>query len=187
MEAMKAKSIIIGLGIAAGLVVLYGSFALLRADDRPPLSREHTTHISTTCEGAQVSLRQLHRSDASLRVNRGQLYEHIGGKLMARLNGRIALNQLDVGELVAITARYDQQLTNFRSSYKTYEETLSATLNMTCRERPEEFYYSVRTAREQRRAVYRDIAALNETMEQYHEEFGRFALGYGVTVGGYYD
>lgn len=178
------KLISLGILVSVFGVLVAGAAYQTRANDRPPLSGEHKELISSNCETAQVSLRQLHRADASLRVNRGQLYEHIGSGLMARFNSRLALNRLDAGHLVAIAARYDQQLAEFRTTYKTYEERLSVTLNMSCRDRPEEFYYQIAAARQSRSDVYRIVTDLNTTTVQYYDEFARFALGYGVEVEG---
>lgn len=183
MVSIRHASVAIGIIVIAASL-LYGGVATTRANDRPPLHTSHKEDIAANCEGAKFSLRQLHRSDASLRVNRGQSYEYIGSKLMTRLNSRLALNQLDAGQLVVIAARYNQLLADFRGLYKTYEERLSAVLGIDCAKNPEEFYYQVVEARKDRRAVHASVTSLNTTVEEFYNEFGRFALGYGVAVGG---
>lgn len=114
--------------------------ASARALDVGPLSESHKARIAANCTSAKTSLQQLHRSDASLRVNRGQLYESISTKLMARLNSRLALNRLDGSELVAAAARYERSFTQFRTNYQAYEEQLSALLRINCKKQPEDFY-----------------------------------------------
>jgi hypothetical protein len=149
-----------------------------------PLSEEQRRQIVVKCTSIKASLRQLHRSDASLRVNRGQLYEFIGTKLMARLNGRIVANRLDGGDLVASAARYDTALVNFRTVYQNYEEGLSATLRIDCVQQPEDFYYSVADIRKRRLEVYQRVTDINRYIDEYYEAFGQFSEDFRLAVKG---
>lgn len=156
----------------------------VHADERAPLSEAHKQRIVASCTSAMSSLRQLHRSDASLRVNRGQLYEYMGTKLMARLNGRLVINKLDGGTLVNISAQYDRALLAFRSVYRSYEEQLSATLKEDCEKQPESFYYSVIESRKKRADVYQSVNELNRLIREYYQEFERFSMEYRMALKG---
>ncbi len=179
MKRLTVVAVLVG-GALVGALFLHT--VTVRADDMLPLSEEHKQRIVANCTSSKASLRQLHRSDASLRVNSGQQYEFIGTKLMARLNGRIALNRLDGGQLVDITARYDRALASFRTTYRTYEEQLAATLRINCENQPEAFYYSVMDARSKRASVYADVSTLNQLVQEYYQSFGQFAANYNSTV-----
>lgn len=148
------------------------------------LSDEHRRIVVSQCSSAQTSLRQLHRSDASLRVNRGQLYEFIGSKLMARLNARLVTNRLDGGALVDLTAQYDRKLDDFRTSYRIYEEQLSALLRVDCAKDPEGFYDGVLATREKRTYVYQQTAALHQIIGEYYEAFQEFSDEYRIAARG---
>lgn len=152
--------------------------ASARALDVGPLSESHKARIAANCTSAKTSLQQLHRSDASLRVNRGQLYESISTKLMARLNSRLALNRLDGSELVAAAARYERSFTQFRTNYQAYEEQLSALLRINCKKQPEDFYYRTLDVRERRKAVAQTITDLNHYSIEYYQTFERFSESY---------
>lgn len=155
-------------------VFLWGSTPAV-ADAHPPLLPAHKKRIMTNCTSATASLRQLHRNDASLRVNRGQVYEYIGTKLMARFNGRLVSNHLDGGKLVETAARYDKALTKFRTSYRIYEQELTAILRLDCQKEPEEFYYGVIDVRRKRADVYQQITRLNQYSNEYYEGFTKFS------------
>lgn len=157
--------------------------ASARALDVGPLSESHKARIVANCTSAKTSLQQLHRSDASLRVNRGQLYESISTKLMARLNSRLALNRLDGSELVASAARYERSLAQFRATYQTYEEQLSALLRINCQKQPESFYYRSLEVRERRKDVAQIVTDLNRYTVEYHQTFERFLNDFRTTAG----
>lgn len=149
-----------------------------RSLDVSPLSESHKERIVANCTSAKSSLQQLHRSDASLRVNRGQLYEFISTKLMARLNSRLVLNRLDASDLVAAAARYEQSLSYFRTTYQTYEEQLSALLRIDCQRQPEAFYYRALDVRQKRQAVAEVTSEIERYVVEYHQTFERFTAGY---------
>ena len=176
---MKTITVYILSGCVALLGVLfYVTAQSAQADDRPPLSSEHKQKIVANCTSAKSSIHQLHRSDVLLRVNRGQLYEYIGTKLMARLNSRLALNQLDAGTMVAIAAQYDKDLNAFRNAFRTYEEQVTAVLRIDCAKEPETFYYAIRDAKNKRSTVHQQITNLNDSVDDYYKAFNRFADTY---------
>lgn len=172
------------IGITALAVVFYGSTASVQANEQPALGDAHKKRIVTNCTSATSSLRQLHRSDASLRVNRGQMYEYIGTKLMAHLNSRLAVNRLDGGKLIDEAARYDKMLTNFRAAYRTYEQQLSAVLRIDCKQQPEAFYYGVTDVRRKRADVYEQTTNLNRIIDDYYEGFKKFSTEYTTAIKG---
>jgi hypothetical protein len=144
------------------------------AQETMPLTNEHIQHIKDNCRAADRTLTQLHASDALLRVNRGQLYDLISTKLMARMNSRIALNRLDGAGLVSATAGFDSTLETFRSRYQSYEEQLSTTLHIECQNKPVEFYQAVQRTRELRGLVHEAIQGLGQYIGQYSREFDTF-------------
>lgn len=173
------RSIVFVMGLTGVLLTSFFMAQATRAQAEPPMTEAHIARIRSNCVEAQSTLSQIHASDALLRVNRGQLYESISTKLMAPLNSRIALNRLDGSSLVATTVEYVAALDTFRSDYQTYEQSLSAVLQMNCVNQPVAFYDGVRAARDGRTKVYKDILALQQLIDKYKAGFEAFA---GKTV-----
>lgn len=140
-----------------------------------PMTEDHIQRIRTNCIDAQSVLTQLHASDALLRVNRGQLYESISTKLMAPFNSRVALNKFDGSKLFAQSTNYEQQLNEFRSNYKDYDEAMTRTLRINCANEPVAFYDSVGEARSKRQLVHQSVIKLQESIQNYKTEFEAFA------------
>lgn len=143
-----------------------------------PMTNEHIQRIKDSCQQANRTLRQLHASDALLRVNRGQLYDLLSTKLMARMNSRLALNRLDASDLVMVTANFDRTLGEFRTRYQAYEEQLSATIKINCREKPTGFYNAVQESRELRGKVHESVRKLTEYIVEYDQKFKEFRSHY---------
>lgn len=161
----------------AGSMLVLGLLALLAMPalaQNPPMTEVHIERIRARCIEAQSTLTQLHASDALLRVNRGQLYESISTKLMAPLNSRVAANKLDASTLTSVTATYEQQLNDFRSNYKLYEEAMAKTLRINCKNQPVAFYDSVADTRGKRQQVYESNQALQKTVQEYRAAFEAF-------------
>jgi hypothetical protein len=172
----------------SALLVVCGIFLLaaataqaVSAQASSSLSEEHSNRIRQNCVKSQTTLYQLHASDGLLRNNQGQQYELISTKLMAPLNSRIALNRLSGLKLTATSLEYDRQLSNFRSSYKTYEEGMSRVLKIDCVGQPEEFYNGVNETREKRQKLHGDVVTLNALLQTYKEDFEAFAKENGDT------
>lgn len=167
----------VGIGI---LVVTTGSLFVASAAraQLEPLSEAHTQRIIRSCTAAKASLERLHRTDALLRVNRGQLYESISTKLMARFNGRVALNRLDGSTLVTITTAFEKALQSFRQNYQIYDEALSSALRIDCNTKPEAFYYATLEARDKRTRVNQDVQVLHASIREYQSAFDQFSQSY---------
>ncbi len=167
---------------AASLWVLLITPSL--AAQETPLSDEHRERIIATCTTSKASLHRLHRSDASLRVNRGQLYEFISTKLMANFNSRLALGSINGVSLVSLAADYNQSLGQFRESYQRYEVQLSAVLRIDCTRDPEAFYYAIADAREKRREVNAETIKINQLIRQYYTAFTELKLEFETAANG---
>jgi hypothetical protein len=157
-------------------------FASQAAHAQGALSDDEIEHIRQNCVNAQTTLGRIHASDALLRVNRGQLYELISTKLMAPLNSRIALGRFEGLKLAATTIEYDREREVFTTSYKEYDDAISHTLKIDCKEKPIEFYQSLQTAREKRQKVHQDTEALTALLEAYRAEFESFANDFKETA-----
>src|SRR5664279_1943339 len=154
---------------------LAGLFTSVHAQSQEPMSQDHVERIRTNCIDAQSSLSRLHASDALLRVNRGQLYESILTKLMAPFNNRVSTNKLDSTTLASTTADFERELDQFRSSYISYEESLSSAITMNCTNQPVVFYDNVADARAKRDAVYGHTKNLETMLNSYQTSFETLA------------
>lgn len=138
----------------------------------------HIQRIVNNCGQANRALTQLYASDKLLRVNRGQLYDLISTRLMARLNSRLALNKLDGSKLVSVAAAFNRSLDAFRTRYSAYEEQLTAAIKIDCTKQPVAFYDAVAQARSLRSSVHDAVVDLSRYTNQYGQEFTTFRDGF---------
>lgn len=176
------RRLLIPLVLVTAAVLLMATH--VSAQSSVPMTNEHIQRIKDNCQQANRTLRQLHASDALLRVNRGQLYDLLSTKLMARMNSRLALNRLDASGLVVVTADFDRTLGEFRTRYRVYEEQLSATIKIDCREKPTQFYNGVQEARELRGKVYESVRKLTGYIVEYDQKFKEFRSRYSSSKSG---
>ena len=133
-----------------------------------PISDRHIQIIKTNCLSAQSSIQQLQRTEAATRVNRGRAYESIS-KLLVALNSRVTVNKLNAPVLAAATTEMDKRFTTFKSDYSQYEDSMMATIKLSCRDQPVTFYDALNHTRELRAKVATDIKSLNETLDTYQD------------------
>ena len=144
------------------------------------MTDEHIQRIKANCTSATQILQRIHVNDAPQRVDRGQVYDLISSKLMARLNSRLALNKLDGSSLVSITSKYDESLTAFRASYITYDDQVTEALKIDCHKQPVAFYDAVAKARELRVEVNTHAVALVRYVQDYGKAFDTFKTQYAT-------
>lgn len=158
--------------------VISGLTLISASAESVPMTGSQIDQIRNNCDSTKSTLNQLHASDALMRVNRGQTFESMATKLMDRFNSRLSSNNYNNAALVSVTNNYDTMLDTFRSDYKTYEEQLSATLNIDCSNQPEAFYNAVASARTKRNQVHTDVVKLNQLIDQYQTAVNQFEKDY---------
>lgn len=163
--------------IVMGGALYFGSLAV-HAQSAPTLTDDQKQKIVSNCVSIKSSLAQLHASDALLRVNRGQIYESVGTKLMDRFNDRLGSNNLDNKAMLTVTNNYRSQLNSFRSDYISYEQKLSAALDIDCTAKPTDFYNTLEDARTLRNTVHTDVIKLHQIIDDYRSSVGDFLLNY---------
>ncbi len=178
MRVIFRYLIIVSLSLAA--VFLLGSIgqspSVSAASE--PLSDEQRVAIKSQCSQIKSSLGQLHASDALLRVNRGQVYESLSSKIMYPFVARLSSNGLDSKALNARAAQYKHELSQFRADYILYEQKLSETLRVDCRQKPEDFYRVLMEARSLRQVVHKDVQNLHRTIDDYGVSVRDFSLNF---------
>ena len=147
------------------------------------LTAEQADLVNANCLSIKGSLNQLHASDALLRVNRGQIYESMGTKLMASFNNRLSNNSLDNKGLVAVTNSYQSALSTFRSDFQTYEQQLSTAIKIDCTKDPSTFHASLELARTNRATVRQDIIRMNRYIDDYRSAVNDFMLNFERVTG----
>lgn len=165
--------------IATSLVSIF----MLKNSYATDLSPDQTARIQANCLSIKGSLSQLHASDALLRVNRGQIYESVGTKLMSSFNSRLSNNGLDNKGLVAVANQYQAALSTFRTDYQAYEQQLSATINADCIKDPSGFHAALLNARTKRTTVHTDVAHMNEYIDDYRSAISDFMLNFERVTG----
>lgn len=159
---------------ALAIALLSAGFVGIAGAQSQPLSEDQLARIRTNCVTAKNTLNQLHASDGLLRVNRGQIYDSMSTKLMARFNARADTNRYDVKDLTAVTQTYNTTLTAFRANYQAYEEQLSTALRIDCVNEPAQFYDAVAAARTKRTQVHTDVVKLHQYIDDYRAAFETF-------------
>jgi len=175
---IRLRLVLFGL-ITASLLSVFGLYNS-HAED---LSDDQISRIKANCLSIKGSLNQLHASDALLRVNRGQIYESVGTKLMASFSNRLNNNGLDNKGLVVVTNQYQSALTTFRENYQTYEQQLSATIRIDCTREPVAFHNALQDARKDREIVHTDVTRLNQYIDDYRSAVNDFMINFDRVTG----
>jgi len=134
----------------------------------------HIARIKANCQTALATLSQIHTNDSPIYINRNQMYFSISDKLMARLNSRLTLNRYDATQLVKTASDYNAALTDFRTAYKNYDNSMTTALGIDCTKQPVGFYdavIDVRTAREQVRTSSDKLSSLIAQYQQQVQQF----------------
>lgn len=158
------------------LMSVFGIVGTARAQSA--LNEEQRSHIRANCVTIKNTLTQLRASDALLRVNRGQTYEAMSSRLMARFNARLGSNGLDNRGLQSIASSYDEHLETFRSDYDAYARQLETALRIDCTEDPDSFHYAIENARTKRATVHSDVLRLHEYIDDYRDAVTAFQTNF---------
>jgi hypothetical protein len=174
MMRKPSRLIIFGLLFAATASV----FLLSSVSAETSTTEAQITRIKANCVSAKNTLSQIHANDALLRFIRGQLYESMTTKLMSRFNNRVDSNNFDAKSLITVTDSYGTALATFRSDYISYEEQMSAALNIDCQKEPISFYDAVASARTKRTQVHSDVVILHQKIDDYTAAFNTFSANF---------
>lgn len=126
--------------------------------------------LRRNCSAVRVAIKNIHTNDALTRVNVGQRYNSISTKLMARLNGRLAVNKLDSSRLVNITNDFESTRLRFNSNYNDYDTAMTELDHTNCTDDVARYYQKLVTAREARNRLTEDVKTLNELLVKYRAE-----------------
>lgn len=171
---MKRRLHIAAIGLLGG--ILLSSLTMPSVFAQASLTEAQRQVIRGNCVTIKNSLNQLHASDALLRVNRGQVYESMGSKLMNNFNARLRSNDRDIRGLEVVTGNYQATLTKFREDYRTYEERLAGTIHTDCSAEPDEFHAAVLDTRAKRQTVHQDVLRLHRLIDDYRSAVDDFIL-----------
>lgn len=173
---MKTPTRVIVIGVIAAMLL---PFVMIRdVQAQSDLSKDQLERISANCLTAKNTLNQLHASDALLRVNRGQIYESLGAKLMNNFNIRLSNNSLDNKGLLVVTTSYRAALDTFRTDYQAYERQLSAAIKIDCDKQPAAFHAATEDAREKRAKLHTDVIRLHQYIDDYRSSVNDFMINY---------
>ena len=113
---MKLTSIVRSLAFCLVAISFVVSMQPAAAQEAVLGAQTPVDRLQTRCDSVQATIRRLHTTDGLLRVNIGQTYNDISARLMARLNGRLALNRIDSARLVEITNQFESTRLTFNST-----------------------------------------------------------------------
>jgi hypothetical protein len=181
---LLSRQVKFGIGIASFAALFTLTIATVSVFAADPLSDEQSQRIKANCQTIKSTLNQLHVSDALLRVNRGQFYESLAGKLMDRFNSRLEANDFDAKSVTTITASYRVALNTFRTNYQVYEQRLSDAIDVDCTKDPQGFHDAIEDARTKRTAVRDSVTQLNQYVSDYQAAVDAFAESYSQLSSG---
>lgn len=148
-----------------------------RAEGALILTDAQIDGIRENCTKSIAALQQLHTADTLLRVNLGQRYENISLRLMAPLNARVAVNNMDGVELTKLTVQYNQAIKNFSDTYSDYDASIKQAMKSKCTSDPIEYYQLIEKTRVDRAKVHQSVVAIDKLLSQYKAAFEAFAVG----------
>lgn len=169
------------LRIIAVLALISGAFFVTNQQPvqaASTITPEIINRVRSRCIENQGTLNRLHKTDAFIRIDRGNLYQTIGDKLMVPLNRRLASNQLDPGKLLTITSDYKAEYGVFYRAYIDYDNALSKVLDIDCTREPVTFYNALVEAREKRVKLSESIVRLKTLIRDYGVNFSDFKSNY---------
>lgn len=137
---------------------------------------DSTLYMSITmdCLAVKFKLTKVHEDDGLVRVTAGQAYDQIGNKLMTRLNSKIAEQKLGGGPLINAAADFEDNLNEFRESYRVYEVAMNNLLKADCQSQQQTFYSALQDVRTKREEVHKTTLELQSSMKAYYEAFQEF-------------
>lgn len=161
------KRTAIGIFILPVFVVL--GFTTITHAQTTELTPEKQTIIEQSCVSAQTVLQRIQHNDAATRVNRGQGYETLVSRLMTPLNSRATSRGYNdsASLMVDTTKRYQQGLESFKDHYKAYDDAISGSLRVKCKQEPAKFYGYIEEARRQRQNLASDVGNLSGLINEY--------------------
>ena len=171
---MKLR-ILVMMAVLIGAVFVFNDG---RASASTTITPEVVERVKARCVDNQSRLNRLHKTDAFLRTERGNVYRTISDKLMVPLNRRLAANQLDGGALLTITADYNDAYTDFYDAYIEYDNALSKVLDIDCSKEPVSFYNALIDAREKRAKLSAINQSIKELVRKYGVAFTDFKTNY---------
>ena len=139
----------------AGVMIRSGIAVAQTAPSSPPLHL-----IRSQCQSIRSTLQRIQHNDALLRVNAGQAYNTISTNLIAKLNSRLALAQIDSSRMVMIARDYEE-------ARKAYESNLTALVKTDCTDKPGEFYAQLIKTRDARRQVSESVTTMSKLAADY--------------------
>lgn len=160
--------------IAVVLAVIVSPFA--RAEGS--LSDAELDAIRTNCVDAQISLQHVQESDKLTRINRGYRYEAIL-KLMASFNSRVAENKIDAPELITIASDYQKTWNSFRAEYSEYDDSMTALVQMECKNQPTTFSDRLASLRGKRTGLNSRVKEFDSLLDKYQSGVNKIKQAQG--------
>lgn len=123
--------------------------------------------VRSQCQSIRSILQRIQHNDALLRVNAGQAYNTISTNLIAKLNSRLALAQIDSSRMVVIARDYEEARKAFAQQYNEYESNLTALVRTDCTDKPGEFYAQLIKTRDARRQISESVTTMSKLAADY--------------------
>lgn len=140
------------------------------ADDKTATLEQN---IVANCASIKVRLRQVKVNDTLTRVNYGQAYESLIKNVFTPANTRLVANRYNASDLVELAAKFDTNLSQFRTDYQDYKNQMEELINVDCINHPTDFYQKLTQVRNVRTGLQSRLAQLDEQVINYQTEIAR--------------
>lgn len=130
--------------------------------------------IKQNCSVIKKDLKDLRKRDISSRVSRVYVYNFILQRTEAFAT-RLSNNNLSNDNVVALNKRLGKQLSNFKTEFDSYDQSLTVLLGTECND-TKKFYDNLQIVRKTRLAVAKDSALLQSTSRDLVKEIKQVSL-----------
>ncbi len=156
--------------IIASVIALLVSPRTVLALDQSDLGVDRIEYIRNNCGDTQVAISSVRATDKVAYVNIGQQLETLYNRLMAPMNGRVALNKFDGVALAKTTVDFNAEVKRFQSIYREYEQSVARITQMSCYNQPVEFYDNLTVLLQKRSAVRESLDKLVALASRYRDD-----------------
>ncbi len=124
-------------------------------------------YIIRNCEKIRETLKSIQRSDTFARTDYlPSVYDEILSNYIIPMESRLSKNGHVSDSLTNNKKDFVETYSKFKADFVTYSKSMENLLNISCEEKPGEFYSQLETVRSDREIINQDTKKMNEIIEK---------------------
>jgi hypothetical protein len=159
MTTIKKQSVVIFTTIFSALIAVFPVHAVI--------SDTTAGAISMSCNSIRFTMKDLQKSDATMRVYLGSTYERILTDFITNLNLRLIKNSQAPTDLTTLQSTFSSERDFFSRIFIDYSKSLEDLVAYDCKSDPYGFYDRLETTREKREEVRASFLRLRDVLGDY--------------------